>query len=278
MIFQQTDYRNILRSTFSQRQQRNASYSLRAFARDLKVSPSRLSEVINAGHKLSPATARHVASRLGLSESEQAYFADLVDSEAGPEDQRGSIAKQRIERTRHESVGEELTVERFEMVSNWYHFAILELMKLKTFRLTATGIASTLGVAKAEATRAIGTLTRLGYLKRVGRTFRLQKPRTVTRSATPSEAVRKFHRQILEKAVDALFFQTMSERASGSMIMAFDKHRLDEAQVRLDQFRRDFAADFAPKDPDSVYCLTVQHFRLDADVQKAVPPSKNRRN
>lgn len=277
MIFDQLDYRNILRLSFGKRQQRNARYSLRAFARDLNLSPSRLSEVINGGHKLSTATAQDVAKRLGLSDSEQSYFSDLVAAEATKGDPKNHTILDRIERVRQDTVGETLSVERFEMVANWYHFGILELLKLKAFRPTVANIAAAFGLAKSDVTAAISRLCKLGFMKRAGTSLSLLKPRTNTKAETPSECIREFHRQVLEKSIDALFFQTMAERASGSMILAFDKDRLREAQDAMDCFRKDFAAQFAPKDADSVYCLSMQLFRLDGASNAAVPPPESQR-
>ena len=47
------DYRDILSDQFNVRRKVNARYSLRAFARDMSISPSRLSEVISGKGDLS---------------------------------------------------------------------------------------------------------------------------------------------------------------------------------------------------------------------------------
>ena len=55
-------YRDVLRAKLAQRCERNASYSLRAFARDLTLSPSYLSEVLNGKSFLSPAICDRVVN------------------------------------------------------------------------------------------------------------------------------------------------------------------------------------------------------------------------
>jgi uncharacterized protein (TIGR02147 family) len=72
-------YRDILKEEFSQRRRRNPRYSLRAFARDLKLSPSMLCDVINGNHGLSRAGASKVAQALNLNPQESEFFCDLVD-------------------------------------------------------------------------------------------------------------------------------------------------------------------------------------------------------
>ena len=56
------------------RQRRNARYSLRAFARDLRVSPSFLSEVLAGKYQLSHAKAEDVAERLRFDEPMKSAF------------------------------------------------------------------------------------------------------------------------------------------------------------------------------------------------------------
>lgn len=77
----QPDFRKFLRDELKRRHQRNPSYSLRAFARDLKLSASRLCEVLNGHGTLSRMSAVKLAETMGLNDAEAAYFVDLVDQE-----------------------------------------------------------------------------------------------------------------------------------------------------------------------------------------------------
>ena len=74
------DYRSILKSEFAQRCDRNSGYSLRAFARDLKIHPSRLSAVLNGKKGLSKDSASDVAKILGFAPREAEMFCDLVEA------------------------------------------------------------------------------------------------------------------------------------------------------------------------------------------------------
>ena len=55
-----------LGAEFSKRKLRNETYSLRAFARDLGVSASRLSEILSGKLGISEKTAETIASKLRL--------------------------------------------------------------------------------------------------------------------------------------------------------------------------------------------------------------------
>ncbi len=77
----QTSCRVILQQTLFSKQQKNRRYSLRAFARDLKISPSFLSEVLNGKYGISKQLAGQIADRLGFSSEENQHFCSLADLE-----------------------------------------------------------------------------------------------------------------------------------------------------------------------------------------------------
>jgi len=68
------DFRDVLRRELQNRQQKNPAYSMRAFARDLDLSASGLSEVLSGKHSLSLRRAITVSKKLGLSEEHADAF------------------------------------------------------------------------------------------------------------------------------------------------------------------------------------------------------------
>lgn len=86
------DFRAILRSELNRRMRQNPYYSLRAFARDLKVVPSRISEILSGKQGLSPKCAQKIAKLLRMSEEEASHFIDLVTAShaRSPRDRHGA--------------------------------------------------------------------------------------------------------------------------------------------------------------------------------------------
>lgn len=64
------DLRTILRAEFARRKQRNARYSLRAFARSLHTHHATLSRIFNERLRVTPRVVRQLGARVGLSASE----------------------------------------------------------------------------------------------------------------------------------------------------------------------------------------------------------------
>jgi uncharacterized protein (TIGR02147 family) len=86
---------------------------------------------------------------------------------------------------------------------------------------------------------------------------------TASPDGVPSRALKKFHSQLLEKALQSLFVQTVNERDSSAMILSIDHRQIPEARAAIRKFRRDFDAKFGKaSEKDRVYCLSAHFFRL----------------
>ena len=77
-------FRFFLQQEFFQRQRRNPRYSLRAFARDLELSPSTLSEILNGRHRPQAATIGKICQRLSLAPAEEEYWTWVNQQELTP--------------------------------------------------------------------------------------------------------------------------------------------------------------------------------------------------
>lgn len=88
-----TDYREILRLEFNLRRFRNPKYSLRAFARDCKISPSRFSEVFNEHNHLSISSGLRIVEYLGLTPQMAKSFIDSIFIESQKADGRKGSQK-----------------------------------------------------------------------------------------------------------------------------------------------------------------------------------------
>src|SRR5690348_2524504 len=89
------DYRKFLKEKLEERQQLNSRYSLRAYARDLRISFSRLSQVLRHKQGLSEKSAIAIAKQLKLSQAEADHFCTLVLSAdaRSKQQRRAALAK-----------------------------------------------------------------------------------------------------------------------------------------------------------------------------------------
>lgn len=263
MITPESDFRKILRRELENRLSRLPKYSLRAFARDLELAPSRLSEILSGKQGLSRERASVVADRLGMAPAERELFCDLVEAEHARGQVSRELAKVRLEKQKLDSAFHTLEMDAFQAVSDWHHFGLFLLLSLPSFRNDVKWMAKALDIAPIQVSEALDRLERLGLIERKrGKITRL-KDFIATPDGVPSSAIRKFHRQILERAIAALDTQPVDDRNFSVMITAIDKKKLTEAKRWVKSFRRRFAkrVSDSPAATD-VYCLSVQLFNL----------------
>ena len=226
-----SEYRDILKNKLEERCQKNPNYSLRAFARDLGLRPEMLSRVINGKRGLSEQTAKNVSTKLGFSPKEAQYFSLLVmESDARSKKKRilavAKLSQHRFSQNKDCLLNQDV----FKVIADWYHFAILELTQLKSFKNDPYFISKKLEINVKVAESAIERLIRLKLLI-IDKNGCLQASDEFTDvlSGPPSDAVKKFHEQILRKTLLALNSQPVTQRDFSTTILAFDRRHLIKA-------------------------------------------------
>jgi uncharacterized protein (TIGR02147 family) len=251
-----TDFRNRLRQELLDRCKRNPTYSLRAFASHLDMDPSTLSKILNGKRPLGRKLVLQLGSKMGLSTREIGAFLNRASSGA---------AEDAAESADHE-MGLRLALDRFAVISDWYHFAILELMQVKAFRPEASWIAKALGLKVIEVDAAIERLERVGLLKIHGNGQWQDLSYGFSTSIGPdmiSTAHRRLQEQFLEKSAQALVCVPIQDRDHTTMTVAIDKSRLPVAREKIKRFRRSLAKFLSEGDVlDDVFNLNIALFPL----------------
>jgi len=262
------DYRIFLRDELENRMRGNSRYSMRAFARDLQIAPQIMSQVLKGKKGISSSKAAQLSEKLGLSPKEAIYFGDLVTLAHARSESARKIAELRISRSKSGKSFDLLQEDTFKVISDWHHYAIVELTRLKNFDVCPESIAKALGIQVHEARQAITRLIKIGLLEETGGSLRSTKTDFATKQDAPSAAVRKFTKQILEKGASALENQKIPDRDFGTMTMAISKSKLPEAKQLIRAFRRDLAALLEQGSRDDVYVFSTQLFSLTSSSGK----------
>jgi uncharacterized protein (TIGR02147 family) len=258
-------YRDYIEQEFAARTHRNPHYSLRAFARDLGVLPSKLSEILRHKCGLSGETAKAIAPLLRLDALETEYFIASAEAEHARSEKRKALAAARLEELSAVLGYSEIDLEHFKIISDWIHFAILELTDVRSFQSSERWIARRLGVGVAEVKDALKRLKDLGYLvEGSDGCLRQTAADLATPQQVPSREKRKYHAQIIHKAAQSIDRYKVEERDLSAMTLSFSSDQLNEARKEIQAFRRGFTTKFQKKNPkDRVYCLAIQFFPLD---------------
>lgn len=253
-------YSEMMREEFQTRAFKNASYSLRAFARDLGLTSGNLSDLLNKKIGLSFSKAKQVALKLNFSEEDQQLFLKLVEISLD-----NDKTKSELQIFNYDSSYITLADDYYRVLTEWYYFALVELVRVADFQNDDEWIAKRLGISESEVRSAIERLLRVELLKDENGVLIQTYDYFISPSGTPSDTAKKFHKQILARAALAVDNQAIEERNFTSGFLRVRKSDLPHIANRIKEFRREMAAEIeSGEGHDSVYAFAIQFFRGDA--------------
>ena len=223
---------------------------MRRFSQALGVSHTVLSLVLSGKRPLSKKAAIKVSDFLGFDPTQRDSL--LAN--------RKSIGPCPAGQTDYQQI----SLDVFSVVSDWYHFAILSLLILPGAKFEPRWISSKLGISEIESKLAIERLVRLGLVeknskgqwKQAGKSIKIDNPHSTA-------ATRKFHTQLLAKALESLEHDPFDRRDFTAMTLAIDPAQLPYARERIRAFRRDLTDELESRaKPKQVYNLNIQLFPI----------------
>ena len=265
-------YREWLHKEFESRTRRKPAYSLRAFARDLGIPPPKLSETLRGICGISSKRAEQIARKLRFSPEEKKLFITLVESEHSRSKTGKANAQERLQSLKKTQSFSEISLEKFRILSDWQHFAILELTDTMGFQSNPAWIAKRLGLSVEKTKQSLSRLEKFGLLvKNKSGVYSQTLIDLATPTDIPNKSIKDFHSQMLQQAGIAMEEVPVDERDFSSITMAIDTKDLPLAKEYLREFRRKFCKDLqANETKDRVYSLNIQFFPLDR-TEKGTP-------
>ena len=236
---------HLLRASIAERCEKNPQYSIRSFARASGISHTVLSLVLSGKRRLSKKAALKLADFLGLEPTRRQALLK-------------SYSKQ------SETQFQTLPMDAFEVISDWYHYAILSALELPNAQFDARWMAKQIGISILEAKLAMERLERLNLVARQGdgRWRQSSEPLKID-NAYSTAATKKFHKQLLVRASESIDKDPISDRDFSSITFAMDPSQVEYARKRIQAFRRELSAELEAKGtPLTVFNLTMQLFPI----------------
>ena len=265
-VFEYVEPREYLSQVLVTKQKTNPRFSLRAWSKQIGFSsPSLLSMVLKGQRRLKPAQAVKVRKVLELKDQEARYFDFLVLYSNASSLEEKEFYTQVLKTLKPDSNFSTLELDKFRLISDWYHMVILEMVKLKDFKDDPLWISKKLEghITSSQIKDAIERLIRLNLLtkNKKGRLERVHK-RLSTPTDFPHEGIKKFHHQMIQKALTALEDQDIHERDITANSMTTSLEKIPEAKKRIRDFRQNLAKFLDTPNGDCTYQLNAQLFRL----------------
>jgi uncharacterized protein (TIGR02147 family) len=270
MRLEQESYRSFLRHILAERMSKNARYSLHAFAASVGVAQGFLSEVLNGKKNLSAETAAKISGRLGLTPEAADHFHLLVQLASAKNPDYRQALLDKISARRADSKIFDLGLDAFRVISDWYHFPIVDFTEMEDFEYTPRNISIRLGISQVEVEAAIDRLMRLELLERTPEgKYRKTRDHFLAEAPAQNEGILRFHRQIIEKLVTALSAQKKNERLSRTEVLLVDPDLYPEVEKIMDRAAEEIIAlALRSKRKTRVCALGLHFFNLTPEREK----------
>lgn len=251
-MFGQEAVQDILKRELAERQLRNPSYSIRAFAQSLRVSPSALSEILRGKRRISKERALKLVDALSLSPQEQRRVIGLFETP----DSEGQIPPVAYQ---------ELRSDQFSAVADWQHFAILSLAETKGFTSEIKWISRRLGISPLLAEQSLVRLERLGLVKKIRGQWKVSGQSFTSSDGIADSAIKKSHANDLRLAERSLLEDDIEDRDFTSVTMAVDPKKIPDIRKLVRSFRDKITAYAESGEKKEVYKLCVQLIPITRD-------------
>lgn len=271
-----SEHREYLKREFLSRVHRRPLYSKRAFARDLGISPSTLTDYFNDKMGFSSGRIAQLSKKIGLTTPQSAHWFDLVTIRFSKDQTKIKNAKSRL-KTRMDSSEGSISINDYKFISEWEHMAFLELIDMDSEKYSNLKTsAKTLGISHPKMVKVVKCLMELKLLDKDAKTENfIVDPNTQVGNTQPSRALLDFHRTILEKAKQALDHQSMNKRFVSSTFVGIPESQVNQVIKQLESTAYSILSPYIKTEEyikkDKLYCLGINFFDLlDFPTQKGV--------
>lgn len=241
---------------------RNSRYSLRAFARDLTISPARLSEIFSLKYAPGHQAAEKMMTALKLDSHERRNFWALLEEH---------------NHLYRETYGAKIITDTaVEIIVDYDHYSLMNLMTTDTYCSSPSWAAARLGVSTKKILEMLDRLVLFGLIT-IDQTghFTLTNKKLTTTQDIPSDCLKEAHRRLLHHAISSLDQDPVEQRDITSITFTIDPSYLPEAKVMIRDFRRRMAALFEAAPKKEVYNLNIQLVPVTRPATESSHDSKN---
>ncbi len=264
-IFEYANLQDYLVAILHDRQTSHPNFSLRNWATQLGYkNPSLLSDVLNGKRKPPAKMTSELQKNLVHNTEEKKYFVLMVGMAGAKTNQEKIIFQSLMLEQTSCRATTSLDLDKFQLINDWYHLAIMEMVDLADFNEDSSYIADRLKktVPKQVIESAINRLIKLGLLIRDKNKRLIKSNKNLfIGKEIKSEAIQKHHHQLLDLAKDALAEPVEDREVSTSYIaikntdMKKLKDLVHEFHVKVNELS---CSGYA----DNVVAVSVQGFRL----------------
>lgn len=257
------DARSYLREEFDQRHKRNPAYSWRSFARDLKLSPSMLSEFLKGRYGLSKGKATGIAQSIKLDLTDTEHFIDLLEAGFHRLPTQRELARIRAEERLQKSATS-IPRESLKSIMDWTYFAMLEIVGLeKGAEIRPENWTTPFQAFAGKAKDALQRLRELNLVTGQDNALEPSEDVTIAGDQIAEEDTNALHAQVLALSKMALEGLEPGERESLSVFASINREDFEDMRKEMNDALLQILNKYANRPAaDSVFCFGFQAFPI----------------
>lgn len=262
---------NLLQSAFKRKRAHNAAYTKAALARDCGVSSVFMSNIFT-GKKLIPAKKFEVFCKaLELDNAEKTSLIQSLVLEKNKNKSTFESLELSFKTNSQKGVegrkNSELSV---NLLTHWYYLAVLEGLSTRTGKKSIEQLAAKLKLSDYQLTDALHFLSSHKMIEQRDGKWSKVDSHLYFPVGKSKIAVRKFHQQMIQKALQDLASNTAEQQFSKRMFSGYtfsvDPKKINEVKLKFQQFLSEVTAEAGDGACTEVYQCNVQLFPLMEDV------------
>lgn len=237
-----------VQAEFSRRKKANPRYSLRAFARSLRIDHSTLAKLLKRSRKTTASQALKIVQALDMDPAmKSTLLLSVIEGKAPlPADELRFVDAD----------------PDAEGMGYWEFYAVLSLLELPGAKHSVKWLAKRLNSTESRVAACVRGLEKRGYLRPDGKRWSVTSVILTNPPRPKGPAIRQAQYEYIMKGSEALDHPIDTRDISGSTV-AIAMGKIPEAWRRIGEFRRSLSDYLADGPKDGVYRLNIQLFRLD---------------
>jgi uncharacterized protein (TIGR02147 family) len=273
-IFNYHDYRAFLKDHTSYKRETAPGFSLRGVSRRAGFTAHNFVGLVIKGQRnLGNTSIRKLSKAIGLTGDESEYFENMVMMNQAISHEEKNHFYRRMSASKKYLEVHQLERDQYEFYSKWHYTVIFEMVGLPGFREDAQWIADRCEpkISAEEAHETIELLVRLKLIERDEDGILSQiEPHLATPPEVGHLSVANFHREMIDRAADAIESVPADQRDISSITMALTPSKFEAAKKKIQSFRRELHALLGAPVEDieqTIYQINFQLFNL-SEVEK----------
>ncbi|HPI39577.1 MAG TPA: TIGR02147 family protein [Pseudobdellovibrionaceae bacterium] len=261
----------ILKNYWMRKKEDQPSYSLRALARDIKISPSYLSDVFSGKKQISVKVFKNLCRALEVDTD----TINAINTAALFENLPKEFTPKNINKLKILSGGipqfKPMSKKKYSLLKKWYYVAILDLMTCQNFKSDRRWIAKRLGLLQGEVDEALDVLITLDLVDIHNNIWRKKTDKIRLPTIKSQAEVRQFHKQMIEKSLDELNSkltpQDFDRRLITGITFSCNPTELKSMKKKINTFLHQLTSDMMTPVSSEVYQVNLQLFPLSIQLK-----------